>query len=244
MTKPKHIGIIMDGNGRWAQLRGRARAFGHIKGARTAKKIITAASDNGVKHLTLYAFSTENWLRPKEEVSFLMTLLRRYIAKEVKNLIKENVRFTVIGELHRLPSDLIAAIQNAIELTKHCTGLNLIFAISYGARNELVEATRQIANKVQQGKIQPSDINENLFAQHLFTHPAPDVDLIIRTSGEKRLSNFLLWQTAYSELSFTETLWPDFSTEEFVELINDFSKRDRRFGSVAKTKNQHENFSY
>jgi undecaprenyl diphosphate synthase len=233
MNKPRHIGIIMDGNGRWAQQRGRARTFGHIKGARIAKKIVTAAAELKIENLTLYAFSTENWLRPEQEVNFLMRLLSRYLVKETKNLVKENIRFSVIGDLNRLPSNLRFAAQQTVRATASCTGMNLVFALSYGSRSEIVEAAKHLAEKVKAGELEPAMIDEALFSHHLSTYPAPEVDLIIRTSGEQRISNFLLWQAAYSELYFTKTLWPDFSREEFVQILDLVSSRERRFGKVT-----------
>lgn len=222
----------MDGNGRWAQHQGRPRHFGHIKGARTAKKIITAASDMGIENLTMYAFSTENWLRPVQEVSLLMRLLAKYLQRETKNLIKKNIRFTIIGDLDRLPHDLKIAANQAIWATQACSGMNLIFALSYGSRQEIAETAKALAYKVKNGDLDPDQIDESLFSTHLSTYPAPDVDLIIRTSGEKRISNFLLWQSSYSEFYFSDTLWPDFSKQELTAIINDFSARDRRFGKV------------
>lgn len=232
MTLPKHIAIIMDGNGRWAQLRHKPRIFGHIKGTRVAKKIITACSRKGIRNLTLYAFSTENWLRPNSEVSFLMNLLRRYLKKETDNLVKENIRFSVIGNMERIPSDVKEAISSAMKATSHCTGLNLVFALSYGSRQEITEAVQKIAEKVAQGKLKPSEIDESIINASLSTYPTPDPDLIIRTSGELRLSNFLMWQAAYSEFYFTLTLWPDFTETDLGQALQDYHRRQRRFGAV------------
>lgn len=225
--------MIMDGNGRWAQLRRKPRTFGHIKGARTAKKIITACSQMGIENLTLYAFSTENWLRPQAEVNFLMHLLRRYLKRESENLVKENIQFRAIGEVERLPADLVNAIREVTQATQHCTGLKLTFAISYGSRQEIVHAVQKIASKVQKNLLTVEQISETLVSQHMETYPACDPDLIIRTSGEQRLSNFLLWQSAYSEFCFTDTLWPDFSKEELIAIITDFNSRERRFGKTS-----------
>lgn len=233
MPKLEHIGIIMDGNGRWAQLRGRPRTYGHIKGARVAKKIITECSDLGIKSLTMYAFSTENWLRPEAEVGFLMSLLRRYLVKETENLVKKNIRFSVIGDLKRLPLDLLKLIDHALDKTSACTGLRLVFAISYGSRAEITEAVRQIAVQVQSGELAPAMITEHTVSQNLMTPPEQNPDLIIRTSGESRLSNFLLWQAAYSELEFTPVLWPDFTTQDLRQIIQNFSRRERRFGNIV-----------
>lgn len=233
MTLPKHIAIIMDGNGRWAQLKRKPRTFGHIKGTRVAKKIITACSRRGIKNLTLYAFSTENWFRPQTEVSFLMKLLRRYLRRETENLVKENIRFSVIGDLSRIPEDVNQAIQQAAEATAQCTGLNLIFALSYGSRQEITLTMRELAERVAAGELSPSDIDEALINRSLSTYPTPDPDLIIRTSGEQRLSNFLLWQAAYSEFYFTETLWPNFTEPQLEEALKAFSVRQRRYGKVS-----------
>ncbi|MBO9668460.1 MAG: isoprenyl transferase [Bdellovibrio sp.] len=237
MTLPKHIAIIMDGNGRWAQLKRKPRTFGHIKGTRVAKKIITACSRQGIKNLTLYAFSTENWFRPQTEVSFLMKLLGRYLRKETENLVKENIRFSVIGDLSKLPSDVFQAIQKASETTAQCTGLNLVFALSYGSRQEITVAVREIAEKVARGEISPGQIDEAMISTSLSTYPTPDPDLIVRTSGEQRLSNFLLWQAAYSEFYFTEVLWPNFTEAHLDEALSAFSVRQRRYGKVATNDN-------
>lgn len=237
MALPKHIAIIMDGNGRWAQLKHRPRTFGHIKGTRVAKKIITASSRRGIKNLTLYAFSTENWFRPQAEVSLLMQILRRYLKRETENLIKENIRFSVIGDMSRIPSDVTETIIKSIEVTSHCTGLNLVFALSYGSRQEITEAVKKIAARVASGEISAEDIDESLLNANLSTYPTPDPDLIIRTSGEQRLSNFLLWQAAYSEFYFTEVLWPNFTESHLEEALQAFSLRQRRFGKVSSNDN-------
>ncbi|MBC7370622.1 MAG: isoprenyl transferase [Bdellovibrionaceae bacterium] len=233
MTLPKHIAIIMDGNGRWAQVRRKPRIFGHIKGTRVAKKIITSCSRKGIKNLTLYAFSTENWFRPQAEVSFLMDLLRRYLKKETENLVKENIRFSIIGDVSRVPNDVKAAIEVAMAATNKCDGLNLVFALSYGSRQEITDAVRSIANKVASGELKPEDIDESTVNAALSTYPMPDPDLIIRTSGELRLSNFLMWQAAYSEFYFTSTLWPDFTETDLEQALQDYHRRQRRFGAVA-----------
>jgi undecaprenyl diphosphate synthase len=227
----------MDGNGRWAQLKRKPRTFGHIKGTRVAKKIITSCSRKGIKNLTLYAFSTENWFRPQAEVSFLMKILRRYLSKETSNLVKENIRFSVIGDLSKVPSDVYNAIQQAREATAQCTGLNLVFALSYGSRQEITLAVRDIAQMVAKGAIKPDEIDEALISTSLSTYPTPDPDLIVRTSGEQRLSNFLLWQAAYSEFYFTETLWPNFTEAHLEEALTAFSVRQRRYGKVSTNDN-------
>ncbi len=228
----QHLAIIMDGNGRWAQLKNKPRTFGHIKGARVAKKMITHASDLGIKYLTLYAFSTENWLRPQDEVGFLMRLLERYLIKETTNLIKKNIRFTIIGDLNRLPAGVQKQVQNSIEKTSRCTGLQVCFAISYGSRQEITNAVQKIADLVNSGKISANEITEDLVQKNLMTGDIPDPDLILRTSGESRLSNFLMWQAAYSELVFSKVLWPDFTTQDFDDCCKDFYSRNRRFGKI------------
>lgn len=238
MKIPQHLAIIMDGNGRWAQQRARQRIYGHIKGTRVAKKIITDCSRLGVKYLTLYAFSTENWLRPALEINYLMKLLRRYLNRETKNLVKENIRFSIVGELHRLPKDVIASIEYAMQATQSCTGLNLIFAISYGSRQEITAAVRRLARDVADGRLAEKDINETLVGNYLETAGTPDPDLIIRTSGEKRISNFLLWQSAYSEFYFSDIFWPDFKKQHLLEALKDYSNRHRRFGTLIQSDEQ------
>lgn len=233
MKIPKHLAIIMDGNGRWAQQHHRPRVYGHVKGTRVAKKIIQECSRLGVKYLTLYAFSTENWLRPQAEVTFLMNILRRYLKKETQNLIKENIRFTVVGELERLPADVISSVNSAMSATASCTGLNLVFAISYGSKQEITNTVRQIAAKIASGELTTDQIDETLIQNHLSTAGTPDPDLILRTSGEHRLSNFLLWQAAYSEFYFTNQLWPDFTAADLKAAFEDFGTRQRRFGKVS-----------
>jgi undecaprenyl diphosphate synthase len=228
----QHLAIIMDGNGRWAQLKNKPRTFGHIKGARVAKKMITYASDLGIKYLTLYAFSTENWLRPQDEVGFLMRLLERYLIKETTNLIKKNIRFTIIGDLNRLPTGVQKQVQNSIEKTAKCTGLQVCFAISYSSRQEITGAVQKIVELVNSGKISANEITEDLIQKNLMTAAIPDPDLILRTSGESRLSNFLMWQAAYSELIFSKVLWPDFTTKDFDDCCKDFFCRNRRFGKI------------
>jgi undecaprenyl diphosphate synthase len=229
----QHLALIMDGNGRWAQLKNKPRTFGHIKGARVAKKMITHASDLGIKYLTLYAFSTENWLRPQDEVGFLMRLLERYLIKETENLIKKNIRFTIIGDQTRLPAGVQKQVQNSIQKTSHCTGLQVCFAISYGSRQEITNAVQKIAGLVAEKRISVNQITEELIQKNLMTGDIPDPDLILRTSGESRLSNFLMWQAAYSELIFSKILWPDFTTQDFDECCKDFYLRNRRFGKVS-----------
>ena len=230
---PKHIAIIMDGNGRWAKQNGKARIYGHHAGVEAVRKVVEACTEYGVQYLTLYAFSTENWNRPEAEVNALMELLVRTIRKETPELSKNNVRIDMIGDGHSLPDACISELEEAKKLTENNTGLNLILALSYSGRWELTQAMREIAEKVQTGLIQPEDIDENTISQHLNTATIPDPELLIRTSGEYRLSNFLLWQSAYTEYYFTETLWPDFDKNEFDKALLDYQKRERRFGKTT-----------
>lgn len=238
ISLPQHLAIIMDGNGRWARLRNKSRAHGHIKGTRVAKTIITECSRLGIKYLTLYAFSSENWLRPQQEVRILMKILQRYLQRETKNLIKENIRLHLIGDAEKLPKDVQKSLSYAMQATAHCTGLQLIFALSYGARQEITMAMQALARKILEKEIHPDDINESLVNSCLATYPAPDPDLIIRTSGEKRLSNFLLWQAAYSEFYFSPILWPDFNKMHLLESLQEYSSRQRRFGKVIESHEQ------
>ncbi len=243
MRLPAHLAIIMDGNGRWAEQRGKSRSHGHIKGTRVAKTIIQECSHLGIKHLTLYAFSTENWLRPKSEVSILMKLLKKYLMKETQNLIKENIRFDTIGDKSQLPTDILEAIECSKHATAQCTGMQLTFALSYGSRQEITVAMKQMAQLIEAGVLKSQDINMETVSDFLQTRTTPDPDLILRTSGEKRLSNFLLWQAAYSEFSFSSKLWPEFTKEDLALVLKDFNLRDRRFGRV-KTVESHEQLSH
>ncbi|GAV23467.1 isoprenyl transferase [Carboxydothermus pertinax] len=229
---PKHIAIIMDGNGRWAKKRGMPRYFGHRAGVETVRRVVKLCAKLNVPYLTLYAFSTENWRRPQEEVNVLMNLLVEYIEKEIDELNREGVRLTVIGEVAELPEPARLALAKGIEKTRQNNRLNLILALNYGGRREIVEAVRKIADDVKSGKITPEQINEEFFANYLYTREFPDPDLLIRPSGEIRISNFLLWQIAYSEIWLTEVLWPDFSEEHLLQAIRDYQKRDRRFGGI------------
>jgi len=229
---PKHIAIIMDGNGRWAQERGEDRIFGHINGVKSVREVVEGAAELGVNYLTLYAFSTENWERPEKEVTGLMELMVDTIRKEVATLIKNNIKLQVIGELSMLPQNAKIALNEALELTAMNTGLHLVVALSYSSRWEIAEAVKKIAQEVKQGLLNPSDINQDTLQQYLSTSEFPDPELMIRTSGEYRISNFLLYQLAYAELYFTQTHWPDFRKEHLYEAIIDFQKRDRRFGKV------------
>lgn len=232
MSQIKHVAVIMDGNGRWAQLRGRPRTYGHVKGVRVAKKIITHASKLGLQNLTLYAFSNENWFRPEEEVSVLMRLMERYLVRETDNLVKENIQFHTIGDLSRVPATARKLIGEAKEKTAHCSGLKVTFAISYGSRQEMIGAIQAIALDFKDGKIASHEINEEMISKRLMTTHCPDPDLIIRTSGEYRLSNFLMWQASYSELYFTDILWPDFKENDFNKALTSFKNRNRRFGRI------------
>jgi len=225
---PRHVGIIMDGNGRWANLRGLPRVEGHRRGAERTKDIIEASLEIGIDVLTLYAFSVENWRRPDEEVSTLMELLKVYLSKELFALLNRGIRFRVIGDRSRLPEEVLAIIEEAESCTRSGSRLTLVTALSYGGRDEIVRAVRGLIS----AGYKPEEVNEQLIDSNLDTSGLPPVDLIIRTSGEMRLSNFLLWQGAYAELYFTETLWPDFTKEEFFYAIQEFQRRERRFGAI------------
>jgi len=227
---PEHVAIIMDGNGRWAKDRDLPSAMGHKKGAETARTLIETADKLGIKYLTLYAFSSENWNRPKEEVTNLMKLFRHYIEKENKNLSKSNIRILVIGNLDRLPDDLKVSIKKAVESTSSNSGMTLIIALSYGGREEILHATKNILNLYKEGKLEENELTEQLFSSNLYTACIPDPDLLIRTSGEVRISNFLLWQSAYTEFYFTQTNWPDFTPKEFELALLNFQTRKRNYG--------------
>lgn len=231
---PKHIAIIMDGNGRWARERTLPRIAGHREGVNSVREVTRICGEIGVEFLTLYTFSKENWKRPKKEVSALMTLLLRTINKEVKGLHKNNVKFNIIGDLEMLPPSTRKGLEEGISLTSQNTGLNLSLALNYGSRQEMLEATQTLAMQVKDGLISVGDINEELFSKYLYTNGIPDPDLMIRTSGESRLSNFLLWQSAYTEIYMTSTYWPDFREKELLEAILDYQKRERRFGKVSE----------
>lgn len=231
---PQHVAIIMDGNGRWARARGQDRVFGHVKGARVAKKIVEHAARIQLPALTLYAFSEENWGRPLEEVNFLMRLLKRYIIRERHSLAENNIRFRCIGQLNKLPDYVRTEVEKSMELTSNNDGMVLTFALSYGGRQELTQTIRAIAQLAQQGRLQPQEITEDFISSMLQTAPVPDPDLLIRTSGEWRLSNFLPWQSVYSELLFTDVLWPEFTTTAFDQALKSYMSRERRFGCVSK----------
>jgi undecaprenyl diphosphate synthase len=222
----------MDGNGRWAKQRSLPRIEGHRHGAESVRAVVRAAGEIGIKYLTLYAFSVENWSRPKEEVDTLMKYLDRYLRNEVGELQKNNVRLEVIGQIYRLPEFVQEQLRKTMSALANNKGLTLVLALSYGGRTEIVEAARSIAGKVKQGKLDAAEINEQTVAQHLYTKNMPDPDLLIRTSGEMRISNFLLWQISYAELVVTPTLWPDFRKAQFFEALEEYTRRHRRFGSV------------
>ena len=230
---PAHIAIIMDGNGRWAKSRGLPRTAGHRKGVETVRHIVQAAGELGISYLTLYGFSSENWKRPADEIFDLMGLLRRYLRAETAELHKSNVRLRMIGDRAALDGDIVALIESAEEKMRDNTGLNLTVALSYGGRQELTVAARAMAAEVAAGRLRPDDIDERMFERYLSTHGMPDPDLLIRTSGEQRVSNFLLWQTAYTELVFSDVLWPDFGRSELEAAIREYGRRDRRYGAAV-----------
>jgi len=230
---PVHVAIIMDGNGRWARARGLPRTAGHRRGAESVRSAVESARELGVSYLTLYGFSSENWKRPAREVDDLMGLLRLYLRSEIKELKRNGVRVRVIGDRERLPADIVELIEGAESGTVVNTGLTLIVALSYGARAEITAAARRIAEDVKAGILESDAVDEDAFERYLSTSGIPDPDLLIRTSGEQRLSNFLLWQCAYAELVFVDTLWPDFSRDDFEDAILEFRRRERRYGSSA-----------
>lgn len=229
---PVHVAIIMDGNGRWARARGLPRTAGHKRGANAVKVAVESATRTGVRYLTLFGFSSENWKRPQDEVRDLMGLLRYYLQNEIAFLQEHNVRLRVIGDRERLASDIVELIETCERQTRMNSGLTLIMALSYGGRAEIVAAARRLAEKAMAGLIDPVNIDEAVLAGHLYTVDIPDPDVLIRTSGEKRISNFLLWQLAYAELVFVDTLWPDFSREDFASALREFHRRERRYGAA------------
>ena len=237
---PGHIAIIMDGNGRWAKKKNLHRISGHIKGIDAVREIVTACRELGIKVLTLYAFSIENWKRPREEVTALMGLLKEYLIKEGKEMVKNNIRLSAIGRTEDLPLDVQNTLKETIKKTEACSGMVLNLALSYGGRSEILHAVQSIIADSQKGKIKPEEINPQCFSQYLWTHGIPDPDLLIRTSGEFRISNFLLWQIAYTELYVTETLWPDFDRKELIKAIADYQSRERRFGLISEQLNGRE----
>ena len=229
---PRHIAIIMDGNGRWALNRGLLRIHGHERGAKAVRSVVTHGAKLGIEAMTLYSFSTENWKRPREEVDFLMDLYVRYIIAERETIMDNNIRFRHLGRREGLPDRVLQEMDKTVELSRANTGLSLCLAVNYGSRDEIVDAIRGIAQDVKDGKLSPSDVDEDLISSSLYTAGLPDPDLLIRTAGERRLSNFLLWQISYAELHLCETLWPDFGVEDLNTAIRDFAGRERRFGSV------------
>lgn len=230
---PVHVAIIMDGNGRWAIRRGQPRTFGHRKGAEAVRRTIEAAADLGISYLTLYGFSLENWKRPMGEITDLMGLLRLYLSREIDTLMKHGVRVRFIGDRSRMPADIGSLIETAEARTRANVRLNLIVAMSYGSRQEIVAAARALAHAAAAGTLDPNKIDESALTRHLETADIPDPDVVIRTSGEKRVSNFLLWQLAYAELVFIDTLWPDFARADLEEAIREFHRRERRYGATA-----------
>ena len=231
---PKHIAIIMDGNGRWAKLRNKPRVFGHREGAKSVRKIVEATARLGIKNLTLYAFSTENWNRPKHEVKTLMKLLVSALKSELVLMKKNNIKLNAIGHTDKMPENVQHELQEVLDETKTNTGLVLTLALSYGARQEIQRAIKEISYKVKNNIISVENVDENIINKHLYTQNLPDVDLLIRTSGEVRISNFLLWQIAYAELYFTEELWPDFDETSLLNAITDYQLRERRFGKTSE----------
>ena len=231
-TIPTHVAIIMDGDGRWAKHRRLPRVEGHRHGVESVRAVVRAAGETGVKYLTLYAFSVENWNRPKDEVDTLMKYLARFLKTEIGELNRNNVRLDAVGQIYRLPEFVQEQLQKTKAALAKNNGLTLILALSYGGRTEIVEAARSMAQKVKDGRLEPAEINEHLFSQHLYTCHYPDPDLLIRTSGEMRISNFLLWQISYAELVVTPTLWPDFRKPQFFEALEEYTRRHRRFGLV------------
>ena len=231
---PRHVAIIMDGNGRWAKAKGKDRSFGHQEGVVSVRKIMDAVTQLGLKYLTLYTFSTENWNRPEEEVQALMSLLVSAIHRETPDMMKKNVRLTAIGDLSRLREDAYNTLQECIDTTSANTGTTLVLALSYSSRWEITRAARQLAQEVLEQKINPNDITEAVVSDHLTTKNIPDPDLLIRTGGEKRISNFLLWQLSYAEFFFTDVFWPDFREEELYEAILYYQQRERRFGKTSE----------
>ena len=234
VTSPSHVAIIMDGNGRWAERRGLPRLAGHRSGADTVREITTASRKLGLKYLTLYSFSVQNWQRPMAEVSGLMDLLEEYCVGERDLLMQNGIRLNVVGGRSRLPESTRLALEKLCDATKENTDMVLTLAIDYGGREELLQATRAMGEAVAKGELIPEDINEDTLSSYLWTHDMPDPDLLIRTSGEVRLSNFLLWQSAYTELLFTDVLWPDFDPDQFVGCVEDFNLRQRRYGATAE----------
>ena len=234
LAVPRHIAIIMDGNGRWAQERGQYRLFGHKAGVKAVREVVQTARSIGVRHLTLYAFSTENWRRPENEVSGLMSLLQSYLKPELKTMLRNDIRLSCLGEVEHLPAEVGQVLKTTMVETAHCGAMVLNLALSYGGRNELARAARALAHDCEEGRLHWADIDETQLAKRLYSAGQPDPDLLIRTGGEHRLSNFLLWQLSYAELYFTETKWPDFRRQHLLEAIDAFNQRQRRFGKTGE----------
>lgn len=233
LPMPAHVAIIMDGNGRWAKKRSWRRIQGHEQGAETVRMIVRTSREAGIRVLTLYAFSTENWQRPEKEIKALMRLLKKFLKTEAAEMMKTNIRLEAIGQVDRLPEDVVQELNRVSQLTATNEGMCLNLALSYGARSEIVRMARHLATDMVEEKITPEDIDEAMVSDHLYTAGLPDPDVLIRTSGEMRISNFLLWQIAYSEIFVTETLWPDFSKEEYLSILDAYQRRDRRFGKTT-----------
>ena len=231
---PSHVAIIMDGNGRWAKTKGKNRLFGHRNGAKAVQKTVKEAARLGIKNLTLYAFSTENWKRPKTEINTLMSLLFSALKKELSQMIENNIRLNAIGNLNKLPEAVRIELNETIALTQNNSGMVLTLALNYGGKEELTQAFKEIAFKVKDNIISPKNVDETIINRHLYTRNLPDVDLLIRTSGEQRISNFLLWKIAYAELYFSEVLWPEFNESDFHLAIHNYQKRERRFGKTSE----------
>ncbi len=237
LRMPKHVAVIMDGNGRWAQARGLPRVEGHRRGAKSVQRILEACGELAIPYLTLYCFSNENWKRPKDELSFLMGLLKTYLIQERPTLIKNDIRLVIIGRREGIPDDVLFEMDQSVEQSKNGKSLTLCLAINYGSRQEIVDAVRSIVKDVQSGLVDPAAIDEMLIASHLYTTGIPDPDLLIRTSGEMRISNYLLWQISYSEIWITEKSWPEFDKDDLIQAISDYNKRDRRFGGLGEVRN-------
>lgn len=230
---PVHVAIIMDGNGRWAGKRHQPRLFGHRAGVKSVRTVVETAREIGIRYLTLYAFSTENWKRPAHEVSGLMALLKKYLQAEVDNLLENDIRLQCIGQQHKLPAEVARVLERVKQATAHCRAMTMTLALSYGGRVEIVDAVRTIAGRCRNGEIRQDDIDEAMISAHLYTAGQPDPDLLIRTGGEMRFSNFLLWQASYAELYFTELMWPEFGRHEFLEAVAEYGRRQRRFGQTG-----------
>lgn len=230
---PAHIGVIMDGNGRWAQSRGKHRTEGHRAGVDALRRLLTSASEFGIQYLTIYSFSSENWQRPQDEVNTILGLMKKFVASDISTFVKNNIRVRILGRREGLSSSILKMIDDAEQSTAHCTGLQFNVAFNYGARAEIVDAVKKIAEQAASGDIDVEKIDENLIAQHLYTAGLPDPDVIFRSSGEQRLSNFLMWQAAYSEFVFSDEFWPEFDRQSFVDLLNAYAARKRRFGGLG-----------